>query len=627
MKTLCFIGTCQAMALCSIYNNYIRSDEEPLAYYISSNEIISKDQNSLLSKVDYIINQVFSSEQDGVIDQNLHKSKIINFPYVSGLFLWPFATEAHINREYIKSVDFSPYDEEMGDAFLNRLIKNGSNEDECLRHYLELDIVKIGKVIRRSELIFDQQYKRDKITGINAGDFIQNNLSENELFLTRGHLAKPTLLFLAKNVFSHIGIDDKEMERIERQMFRIPDHRNYAAIHPKIGEVFNLKYTKTDRLYEQFYGFYSFDECVKRYVRYDWNQTSVEGLRYENNKQFDNAIHSFSSAIKNGNASAYILHSLGKSLDALGKHSEATPILESALEKTPYDPLLIISLGENYRRVNRLPEAQVLLYEKSIVIPGIPSILEAYSHLLSESGDIIGAYNIIKIAVSESSLNSRYLRHLGSLCVTLGKNDEAVVAFKKLISINQSDKDTYALLGKALLKIGLVKKAEDATVLSLNIDENHIESLFVLGEILKHELRFLEAIQVYKKIYDLKPENLHLLEDLSHLYTKVGDQEKAIAYALKSLGKKPNNIVMLRHLASLYDLNGMNSLLIKICNDTIYNFPDYEEFYQRLICAYINIDQIESAVSIAILGKNLFKNNVFILDKLNYLMNRRSAET
>jgi hypothetical protein len=61
-------------------------------------------------------------------------------PLLAGGFLWPFAGQPHPRNESFWFMPSGPYDGEMGDSYLNRLIDKGASPPEAVAQYLTLDV-------------------------------------------------------------------------------------------------------------------------------------------------------------------------------------------------------------------------------------------------------------------------------------------------------------------------------------------------------------------------------------------------------------------------------------------------------------------------------------------------------
>jgi hypothetical protein len=63
---------------------------------------------------------------------------------VGAPFLWPFAGSAH-PESASRYGGYDPFRPEMGDGYLNRLLKEGLAPQEAARRYIDADVSKAGQ--------------------------------------------------------------------------------------------------------------------------------------------------------------------------------------------------------------------------------------------------------------------------------------------------------------------------------------------------------------------------------------------------------------------------------------------------------------------------------------------------
>ena len=239
MGLVVFVGNCHAQSLCQLYDDFIRPEGAPAATYVPSYVAATPAAREAVSAASLVVDQVFSFEQLFTPEPPA-RARRIGFPYVTGLFIWSYATEAHVNRAFFPVSGAMPYDGEIGDAYLNRLIRQGVPAAEASRRYLDLDIIRHAQVERRTEILAAQQEQRDDRCDFPTQAFVTANLATGSLFMTHGHPDRDLLLFVAREVFTRCGFDAAAIANLGHNVVQVPGHRNYAAVHPAIGRFFGM---------------------------------------------------------------------------------------------------------------------------------------------------------------------------------------------------------------------------------------------------------------------------------------------------------------------------------------------------------------------------------------------------
>src|SRR3954451_16275006 len=95
MKKIVFVGNCQANALRVVYAAWIAPRRNERVEYVLSYAEAKSEQLRILHEADIIVNQQFSSEQQVEVKRLGLAGKVIFFPVVSGIFIWPFHFGEH----------------------------------------------------------------------------------------------------------------------------------------------------------------------------------------------------------------------------------------------------------------------------------------------------------------------------------------------------------------------------------------------------------------------------------------------------------------------------------------------------------------------------------------------------
>ena len=162
MRRVVFIGNCQLQALSQLYQRYAdRACEEQIAY-LPSYEDLTQDRVATLAAADIIIEQRMDVAPRADLGGLASTAERHFVPLVGGGFLWPFAGQQHPRNETHWFLPGGPFDGEMGDSYLNRLIEQGVPPAQAVDQYLALDVNKVRNLDRFFEIITDRQRSRDE---------------------------------------------------------------------------------------------------------------------------------------------------------------------------------------------------------------------------------------------------------------------------------------------------------------------------------------------------------------------------------------------------------------------------------------------------------------------------------
>jgi len=129
---------------------------------------------------------------------------------------------------------------ENGDAFLNRMLREGVSPTDAVDRYVDMDIARVGKLDRRFELTLELQTERDQIAEIDVHSFILARFRTEQLFLDRGHLGKTLSRFVAVEVFKKLNAPADRCARVAQPNLQSFFEPHEHPIHPKVAAHFGL---------------------------------------------------------------------------------------------------------------------------------------------------------------------------------------------------------------------------------------------------------------------------------------------------------------------------------------------------------------------------------------------------
>lgn len=338
-----FVGNCQASALSVAFNSFIAESADQRSVSVDWRNV-RPHERQFIEGAETIVLQV-SDLAWSVPEYISPSSRLVLFPYVSGGFLWPFASEGHVNYGSSRMAEFGVFGE-TGDSFLNHMIREGVSADDAADRYLDLDIVRLGKLDRRFELTLELQTKRDEIAGINVASFILSKIRSEPLFLGRGHLGSTLSRFVAGEVFKRLDASTERLVNLAQpnlQKFFEPDEH---PIHPKVAAHLGLSYGLQGHRFRLHHGFSTFPEFCKSYVRGDFNVLVYDGQRMlHRNQDLTGTIDVLTRGINACPDSVSGLIVLADAYSRLEERSKSKDLLARAISIDPSDATALANLA------------------------------------------------------------------------------------------------------------------------------------------------------------------------------------------------------------------------------------------------------------------------------------------
>jgi tetratricopeptide (TPR) repeat protein len=354
-----FVGNCQMGALCSLYRRLLPSDSDHDVTYIASYQDATEEARQTVAQATAVVQQVLNFAPR--IGDLATKAKVYLVPHASAAFLWPFAGSPHpLNRPEPTIEQSGPYNGELGDIFLNRMIAAGASQASAVADYLGADASTVARAERMMELHLENQRQRDAACDIQIADRIEAQLQTTRLFRSPNHPEPIMACWMAEELFARMG---EHPAAISRLMAGQPDAlpATETPIHPAVVRHFGLTYAAPDRRYRYFdEGGFTFVEYVGRYMRYEWNALLAEGLSLLRQKQTDLAVAKLEKALPTAPRSATARMALVETLARLGRLKDAIEYACQAVEIEPEN-------GAYIKRLWQLSDSLRLEAPKSVV--------------------------------------------------------------------------------------------------------------------------------------------------------------------------------------------------------------------------------------------------------------------
>ena len=186
---------------------------------------------------------------------------------------------------------------------------------------------------------------------------------------------------------------------------------------------------------------------------------------------------------------------------------------------------------------------------------------------------------------------------LGGSAVQLGLSDQAVLAFKEVISIKPEYPDAYISMGLLLHKQGKSDKAVELLKKAVLLQPDNEIAYNNLGLSLQGITKLDEAIEAYKKAISLKPDYAIAYNNMGNVLQDQGKLDDAIDAYEKSVSLKPDYAEAYNNIGLALNQKKIFAKSISSYKKAIALKPDYAEAYNNMGNAFNHQDKLEEAIN------------------------------
>ncbi|TWB13013.1 WcbI family polysaccharide biosynthesis putative acetyltransferase [Nitrospirillum bahiense] len=284
-RKIVFIGNCQTNNIHRLFAEQVALSTGDEVHFVPCFVGLSEKSEAALVDADIIVSQMLDSVQAVNLDMLMRDNKIdsaaqiIEFPLVSGRFLWPYACAMHVLNHHLPYYYQGPFPEEYGDSYLNKKILQESELSKISDEYQRLDVAERMNLDRLYEIYIDSLKRKDEKAGFSCAEYIGKNLRKERLFKTATGLARPLYLHLASELFEKLGVERALIERVSSNCWSPPVAHIESPIHPSVARHFKMDFLNEDSRYLYFTGErMTFREYVDRYLKYEYNDPLFRGM-------------------------------------------------------------------------------------------------------------------------------------------------------------------------------------------------------------------------------------------------------------------------------------------------------------------------------------------------------------
>ena len=569
MRRIVFVGNCQVQALSQLYERF--SGREERVVYLPSYEDLSAEAAAQIGAADVLVEQRMDVAPRAELDGIEIRGERVFVPLLAGGFLWPFAGAPHIHNESLWFLPNGPFDAEMGDGYLNRLLERGVPADDAVSEYLALDVNRARNLDRIMELVLDRQRARDEACGFRIAEVIEAHFRDEPVFRTPYHPNLRLTLEFAGQFFARMDVAPAGVARLHERLRVTPFPKNELPVHPSVARHFGLRWaTEATRYHFHDEASLTFAEFVRRYARYEWNQALAEGIALSGDqpekalpllaegliRSRDSAAgwFAYSEALRRVNRlpdalaaarrgaaanpeSSTSLHHLGHCLLALGHFEEAAEVVERAVTLGPPDEHShALRASVAIRRGNR-NQAEKFLREALAALPRAAGLHNMLGALLAEMGRQDGALASLNRAVELAPGEAWFSHALSHGLLQAGRVEEALAAAREAATIAPDNPEFAAHLQSLLARMCDAPDEEPALRAAIASDSSAPWLRDRLGHVLMLLNRPEEAAECFREAVALAPDAMGPRAGLSHALVRLGQIDAALAAAEAALAR------------------------------------------------------------------------------------------
>lgn len=263
--------------------------------------------------------------------------------------------------------------------------------------------------------------------------------------------------------------------------------------------------------------------------------------------------------------------SLGNLFMATGKYDQAELEFRRAIEIEPKSDAAYIRLGHTMLKRERESEAEEAFLYAIQLAPENP-----------DGHDALGYF------------------HYAS-----GRFPQAIAAYEEAISHNPDDPGMYLDLGSARYLNGDFAGTEAAWRKSLSLDGNQPSLLYNMGTVFFFEKRFGDALEMYQRTTEIRPEDQLAWSAIGDAYRFIGGKEseslaayeKAIELAERMYAVNPNDVEVVGALGRLYaTTNRPNKAQEFLDTALTLGSEDMYLWYERAL-TYLALGRIDESIA------------------------------
>ncbi len=447
-RTIAFAGNCQAESLWQVYRRRVAPLLGEAAIYVQiapgtpAQDIPARLRQ--LQQADVIVDQKFDAPNP-IPPELFERAGVrrVRFPYLSGRLYWPYGGVNHASagKQGLPGGG-SPYTNELGDAFLNRMIAERVPPEQALRRYDAEVACSAARIARMTELHLDRQRERDTACGLEFAGTIAETYQREQLFTTQGHPGLGLSRLFVRKVFEAIGVPDALVHETLRSLLAAPFPTSEMPIHPGVANILGLRFHDPEQRY-QFgdEGCFTFREFSLRYLAHTWCPDMRAAFALLRDNDFERGILKLRQALLQCAGSASAWRALGYALWRTARLDEAETAIRRALQLGPPHPDAFALLAEVLLQREDVDAADEAAREGAALFPEHAGLLHVQVKLLAHRGRIEEAVAVARVAAAREPADVGALWVLATHLRLAERTDEAAAVWRQALAVDPTNED------------------------------------------------------------------------------------------------------------------------------------------------------------------------------------------
>jgi Flp pilus assembly protein TadD len=594
-KHIVFIGNCQMEVMRALYDKFVGGITGDRTSFLPAWTELDADGAKTLASADLLVDQVQSFTRGIELPPSIAAVRRVSVPLVSASFLWPFAGSAHpLNADgpWLKG---GPYPAELGDGFLNRMIKEGVAADQALNQYRAFDLGGAASLDRRYELIMEQQRLRDQVCDFVIAPEIETYFRTEHLFFSPHHPGLRITRALAVQCLAHIGAPQSCIDTLGRTLTRAPFPQDELPIHPGVAQHFGLGYVRPDTTFDwRGEGRFTWDEWVVRYMNYAWSPALFQGWTIASADP-ETARALLAAVVEEMPQSALAHAAMAKALYALHQPGPALPHITQAVQLAPTEPefartgaFIASSLGQRDAAVRFAQDA--VLHDAGNV-----GNLQLLAKTQEDAGDFAAAEVSRRSAVALQPRQAGLWTDLGTTLARLDRLDEAMAAYQHAIEIAPREAGAHFGASLILARLGRSEDAIQAVELAIRLRPGVAGYFSHLGHLLLRVGRREQGIAAFQSALQFDPDNVGIHNLLADMMLQDHLSNEGLHHAMRAADAAPSAPqhqvraahLLTRHLRLVEAIEAYQRALVLL--------PDDRTLHSELGLLLARLDRLEEA--------------------------------
>jgi tetratricopeptide (TPR) repeat protein len=267
-------------------------------------------------------------------------------------------------------------------------------------------------------------------------------------------------------------------------------------------------------------------------------------------KDFPGSLAAYRATLKANPSARGFYERYVSLISTLGTTQELVEAINGAIAANEANVAMYSRLGAIYRNASNFPKAIQMYEQASRLDPKNGALLSALAECQAKNGNAEAAVVSYEQAIVINPEATKDYKALGDLYMQFKKTEAAVRAYKKYLGKNQ-DNAIARFVGEQAIAQKNYPEAVKYLGMIGGSDAQSPQFLLVYANTCYQARRDSMAIQIYKKLAGIMPQNAEVFNTLYELTLRTGTKDEALLYLKKYAELKPQDAPAQRMLGDL----------------------------------------------------------------------------